>query len=294
MLKLTRRIGEAIMIVDNWWLIRIRRRFQILLGFVFFCTLCSACTTARDSNTVRFRIVAYNVAAGQWTTPQELALSIKHIDADIMLLNEVPKVNEGENIDDWSYLLAKHLGMEHVHVGTVSSANHKSPRWGDITGHYGGKFKSILSRTPLTNPDEFELEGKGWSPASAVRVETVISGLRLVLYSLHLPGAEEWSESKHKRLADIILSRDPLANVILGGDFNEPTDSNVLLTLQSVLDMKNMINPHSIDHILYSAMSPIKCLESGLSWGTSGNSPSGYLSDHPWVWCDVQITTSPH
>ena len=98
----------------------------------------------------KLRVLAYNVACGQWATPEQIAEVLKPLNPDIVLLSEVPKANRRKKVKDWSRRLGEALGLAHVTVGMVSSANHKAPTWGDVTGNYGGKFKSVLSRTPLT------------------------------------------------------------------------------------------------------------------------------------------------
>ena len=99
-------------------------------------------------NPTKLRVIAYNVACGQWATPERIAQELKVLKPDIVLLSEVPKVNRGKKVKDWSQRLADALDLDHVHVGTVSSAGHKSPKWGDPTGNYGGKFKSIIEPNP--------------------------------------------------------------------------------------------------------------------------------------------------
>jgi len=214
---------------------------------------------------------------------------------DIVFLNEVPKPNAGEAAEDWSSRVAKKLGLDHVFVGKSSSANHKASRWGDVTGRYGGKFKSILSRTPLAKGEDYEMKGKGWSPASVVRAETTIAGREFALYSLHLPGARDWQASKHRRLAELIAEEDGSSDVIVGGDFNEVTGGVVMKALLATCDLKAAITQRSIDHILYSAAAPLNVLEAKRGWGPKspahGNPQNGgYLSDHPWVWCEFQLT----
>jgi len=76
---------------------------------------------------IKLRVIAYNVACGQWATPERIAQELKVLKPDIVLLSEVPKVNRGKKVKDWSQRLADALGLDHVHVGTVSSAGHKSP-----------------------------------------------------------------------------------------------------------------------------------------------------------------------
>ena len=255
---------------------------------------------------IKLRVVAYNVACGQWATPEQIAGVLKPLNPDIVLLNEVPKANPGKEVEDWSLRVAEALELEYVHVGTVSSANHKAPKWADVTGNYGGKFKSVLSRTPLKKGRDILLEGSGWKRASAVRVETEIGGNKFAVYSLHLPGfahhktqptqVKAWEGSKHKSLSEHIISEDASCNIIVAGDFNEWTDSLVMNSLSKTTQLKNAIIEQSIDHILYSPAQPIKVLATKRDWGPKNLNPKnekadGCLSDHPWVWCEFEIPT---
>ena len=253
----------------------------------------------------KLRVVAYNVACGQWATPERIAEVLKPLKADIVLLSEVPKANRGKKVKDWSQRLGDALGLDHVRVGVVSSANHKAPTWGDVTGNYGGKFKSVLSRTPLTEGKDFLPEGSGWGRASAFRVETEINGRKFALYSLHLPGfahhkrqpteVASWEGSKHKALADHIYAEKESYAVIVGGDFNEWTDGLVMRSLLKTTKMKNATQEKSIDHILYSTKKGMKLLQTGRDWGPKNQNKEnkkaeGCLSDHPWVWGDFEIS----
>lgn len=253
----------------------------------------------------KLRVVAYNVACGQWATPERIAQELKVLKPDIVLLSEVPKANRGKKVKDWSQRLGDALGLGHVRVGMVSSANHKAPTWGDVTGNYGGKFKSVLSRTPLTEGEDFLPEGSGWARASAFRVETEINGRKFALYSLHLPGFAHhkrqptelaaWEGSKHKALADHINAEKESYAVIVGGDFNEWTDGLVMQSMLKETKMKNSTKEKSIDHILYSTKNKMKLLQTGRDWGPKNQNKdnvksNGCLSDHPWVWCELEIS----
>jgi endonuclease/exonuclease/phosphatase family metal-dependent hydrolase len=258
-----------------------------------------------SSDSIKLRVVAYNVACGQWATPERIAGELKALKPDIVLLSEVPKANRGKKAKDWSQRLAYALDLDHVHVGVVSSAGHKSPKWGDLTGNYGGKFKSILSRTPLTGGKDISVEGSGWKRASAVRVETEIDGRTFALYSLHLPGfahhkrqpveLSAWEGSKHKALADHINAEKESYDVIVGGDFNEWTEGLVMKSMLKETRMKNSTKEKSIDHILYSTKNKMKLLQTGRDWGPKNQNKdnvksNGCLSDHPWVWCELEIS----
>jgi len=282
-----------------------KKSYQSTLIFTLFLSILSIILNTNQASATKLRVVAYNVACGQWATPERIAKELTVLRPDIVLLSEVPKTNRGKKVKDWSQRLADALDLDYVHVGTVSSAGHKSPKWGDPTGNYGGKFKSILSRTPLTGGKDISVEGSGWKRASAVRVETEIEGRRLALYSLHLPGfahhnkaptsSAAWEGSKHKALADHINGERESFDVIVGGDFNEWTEGLVMQSMLKETKMKNSNKEKSIDHILYSTKNKMKLLQSGRDWGPKNQNKDnvksdGCLSDHPWVWCELEIS----
>jgi endonuclease/exonuclease/phosphatase family metal-dependent hydrolase len=287
-----------------------RFAFTLALFASLFATLFTMPVAAEpDSHesSTKLRVIAYNVACGQWATPEQLAELLKPLNPDILLLSEVPIANRGKDVKDWSLRLAEALGLDHVHVGTSSSAGHKAPKWGDVTGNYGGKYKSILSRTTLTEGRDIEVEGSGWKRANPLRVETEIGGRKIALYSLHLPGyahnkkqptkPEAYENSKHKALSDHINAEAPSYDVIVGGDFNEWTDGVVMGGLLKACKLKNVVTEQSIDHILYSTARPIKLLKTTRDWGPKNQNKTnlkaeGCLSDHPWVLCELEIPTN--
>ena len=81
-----------------------------------------------QAKTFNLRVLAYNVACGKWTTPEKFAEFLKPLNPDIVLLSEVPRLSRGKKGKDWSDRMADALGLGHVHVGSVSSANHKAPK----------------------------------------------------------------------------------------------------------------------------------------------------------------------
>ena len=281
----------------------IKLAFSIALLATAF-TLPVSAEQESHEETTKLRVIAYNVACGQWATPEELAELLKPLKPDVVLLCEVPIANRGKDVKDWSQRMADALGLGHVHVGTSSSAGHKAPKWGDVTGNYGGKYKSILSRTPLTNGRDVQVEGSGWKRANPLRAETEIGGRKFALYSLHLPGfahhkqqptsSKAWEGSKHKALADHIKAEDPSYDLIVGGDFNEWTGSVVMRGLKDSCKLKNVVTERSIDHILYSTARPIKLLKTTRDWGPKNQRETnlkaeGCLSDHPWIYAEFEI-----
>jgi len=237
----------------------------------------------------RLRIVTWNVACGQWCTPREVANALVDRKPDLVLTNETPKFNQGMAAPDWSGEIARHLGLTHVYVGSVSSAHHRAPSWGDVTGRYGGKFKSILSRWPISNTHDYTLEGEGWSPASAIRVQVRIGEADWAVYSLHVPGQLEWEPSKHRRLAEDVLAHEPLKNLLVGGDFNVRTESKVLSKLKESAGLENAITERAIDHILYRSDHGARVVGSGIDRGPEGKGPRGGLSDHPYAWAELML-----
>ena len=72
-----------------------------------------------SKDSTKLRVVAYNVACGQWATPERIAQELEALKPDIVLLSEVPKVNRGKKVKDWSRRMADALNLDYVHVGTV-------------------------------------------------------------------------------------------------------------------------------------------------------------------------------
>ena len=55
----------------------------------------SAATEPGSQNgTTKLRVVAYNVACGQWATPEQIAGLLEPLNPDIVLLSEVPKLTK--------------------------------------------------------------------------------------------------------------------------------------------------------------------------------------------------------
>ncbi len=283
----------------------------LFVGIVAGVGMLPMLAKAEDGKPVTLKVIAYNVACGQWTTPEQVAEALRPMSPDIVFLNEVPKANRGKDVEDWSSRVAKKLNLPYVYVGSLSSARHKAPRWGDITGNYGGKFKSVLSRTPLTKGKDCVLKGKGWGPAGVVRVETEIGGRKFALYSVHLPGrTRDWSRSTQKKFAELIAKENRSLTVIAAGDFNETSKSLVYHNFLKTAGLKDATpappkeyldycKKHGfyltiIDHIVYRTTTSIKVLETKVGWGpknmTKQNKETkGHLSDHPWVFSELEV-----
>ncbi len=170
--------------------------------------------TEQAAELLTVRVVSFNVLQGKRGSPEAIGQVFKQFQPDLMGFSEVPD-------GDWTERVGKVLGMPYVYVGKISSKHHKD------------KYKSILSRTPLFETEEFELTtGNGWNPASAVRAKTIINGSSVTFYSLHI--ARSGAKNGHAyELLTNVLNHDSCDICILSGDFNNEVGHGAITTLQS-------------------------------------------------------------
>jgi endonuclease/exonuclease/phosphatase family metal-dependent hydrolase len=232
---------------------------------------------------VRLRFVAYNVEFGKNATADEIGKMLKPWKPDVVCFSEVPG-------GIWTADVGKVLGMEHVQLGKISSANHKD------------KYKSILSRTSLVDPREFELKGKGWNPASAVRAVTVVGGHRIAIYSLHVSsGVKDPQHSHSQDLATRVLAAEKEPHVVVMGDFNDLIDSRVMTLYQAAgfsnlwsalgINVKSQFtwnafgagNEGVIDHLLFNRPETTGVIAGGILELTKP------LSDHKPIWAELEF-----
>ena len=229
------------------------------------------------------RVAAYNVEFSKSATPEQIGEMFKPYELDIIGFNEAPD-------GDWTKRVGRVLGMEHAYVGKTSSANHKN------------KYKTILSKTPLTMTGEHLLRVKGgWNPASAVKATTEIDGVPVTFYSLHICGSGRNNGHAHK-LASDILAKETADRVIIVGDFNNRIGDQAMDAIEKAgmrptwYDLKIDLRKHStwnafvphrragvIDHILFNAFSGAKATDGGI---IELEKP---LSDHKPVWAEIQF-----
>jgi len=292
---------------------------SILAAFLLF-TGCNKSATSGESSekpgiedhSVKVRLAAYNVLFGNWGTPKRVGEMFKSHDFDIICFSEVPG-------GDWTARVGKELGMEFSYTGEISSANHED------------KYKSILSRTPLSNPHEIEINAEGWSPASMVGAETEIRGIKLLVYSLHIPGrpyfTDESEGSASEFIANEVLPGIENERIIIMGDLNNHLGDAPLNLLESkglrsawsslninVQDESTHQHIESgtesgvIDHIYYSTGPDVRVVDGGII--NDANNPADEdkpmpryraewekygkpLSDHRPIWAELSFTTDP-
>lgn len=231
--------------------------------FVVFLFLLSGgyAFAAKTAGEVRIRVVAYNVEKGSKGSAEEIAALFVKFRPDLIGFNEAPG-------GDWTARAGAVLGMNHAYLGRISSAGHKD------------KYKSILSRTPLSKQQEFELNvSRGWNPASAVRAETEIRGIRVTFYSLHIARSGK-TDGHAWQFVDQVLSKDDSQRILVAGDFNNEVGHPAMDTFEEAgmrpvwrdlnIDLRRATTVVKrsrygiIDHILYNKRSGARASRGGV------------------------------
>jgi len=243
--------------------------------------------SANSKESISVRVAAYNVEFGKNASPEEIGKMFIPYNLDIIGFNEVPD-------GDWTDRVGRVLGMKHIYVGKISSANHKD------------KYKSILSRTPLQSTVEHELtvqRKRSWNPASVVRAVTQINGIPISFYSLNICRSTDSHNTGHAyRLADEILPKDKTDRIIVLGDFNNEMGDHALKKIEKAgmratwgdlkIDVSkkftyNALDPTKnhgvIDHIFYSTKSKAKVTNGGIIELKKA------LSDHKPMWAEFSF-----
>ena len=199
----------------------------------------------RSSNEhISIKFAAYNVLFGLWGEPESIGEILKKHNLDIICFNEVPNGN-------WTKRVGSILDMNHVFEGEISSANHKN------------KYKSILSRFPLHNTGEIEINAKGWKPASLVYASTKVKNTNIKFYSTHIPGQQNPNDSAASFIANNIIKTSNDENLIILGDLNNEPNKGALKTFYTA-NMNSIWNELKIDK---SKNSTHKHIESGKESG---------------------------
>ena len=227
---------------------------------------------------LRVRVVAYNVEKGSRASPEEIAGLFTKFKPDLVGFNEVPG-------GDWTAQVGVFLGMEYVYLGNISSAHHED------------KYKSILSRTPLSNQQEFELNvQRGWNPASVVRAETHIQGMPVTFYNLHIARSGK-TDGHAWQFVDRVLSKDNSQRILVAGDFNNEVGHPAMESFEEAgmrpvwrdldIDLRRETSVVKrsrygiIDHILYNKASGARASLGGVL------TLAKPLSDHKPVYAEI-------
>lgn len=176
-------------------------------------------------------------------TPEDVGKMFRSYDLDIIGFCEVPN-------GDWTDRVGRVLGMKYSYVGEISSANHKD------------KYKTILSRTPIENAEEYRLTvSLGWNPASAVGAVTKINGVQISFYSLHICSSGE-NDGHAYKLATEVLPKETTGRIVVVGDFNNKIGDAAMKTIEAA-GMQPIWKDLGVDvskHYTYNAFVPKKSL----------------------------------
>ncbi len=156
------------------------------------------------------RIVTYNIHRSRGmdrrTRPARVAEVLRHVDADVIALQEVIGAGPsgGSHIEE----IGAALGMGWVMAPTRQ-----------LRGHQFGNV--VLSRFPVTTHTQHDLTYKSCEERCMQRVDVDVNGHTLHVYNVHLGTAILERRAQAQRLATIVSDRHVTGPKIVLGDFNE-------------------------------------------------------------------------
>lgn len=266
-----------------------------LIALFLIITACNNESREMKSTTeesAELRIAAYNVEVSRNATAHEIGETLKEYNLDVVGFSEAPGGN-------WTNEVARILGMEHVLVGQYTTAGHED------------KYKSIASKTPLYETEEFLMTD---TLHTVTKAKTMIEGQEIAIYSVHFPFG--WRNQAHidettakiSSFVDYLKERQQDEISIAVGDFNfipsnEDSESmyyemfkeagldfswydlGIDVTKESThnaLEPEDEGNGNVIDHIMYNP-DKAEALEGSV---IEMKRP---LSDHKPVWAFIRI-----
>ncbi|WP_181938030.1 MULTISPECIES: endonuclease/exonuclease/phosphatase family protein [unclassified Arenibacter] len=129
--------------------------------------------TLDQQDPITLKVAAYNVEFSDKGTAEEIGEFLKSYQFDAVCFSEAPG-------GDWTKKVGAVMGLNHVLVGKYSTAGHKD------------KYKTIASRTPLSNYEEVLMAD---TLHTATRATTMVKGKEITLYSVHFPFG--WRDQAH-------------------------------------------------------------------------------------------------
>jgi len=235
----------------------------------------------------RVNIMAYNIWEGVGL--RQVAETIRHVQPDIVLLNEVRwYVRPGPTSDQARFLAQQTLLRNYVYRRTT------------LTGIKGSKGVAILSRYPLLRTRMHMVRLKNSETSFGTLQATIrIDGLDHEVFSTrfapmhppdhpaHDPKHEPENRAGHLQAIELVRSIPPQVAVIFGGDFNasweKPWSTQFRETsgLTDVLvespDTGEWNDPADrVDYIYYRG--PYRVFGTTMRWGWPGASDHKYVS----------------
>lgn len=150
------------------------------------------------------KVAAYNVEFSDKGTAEEIARYLKPYHFDIVCFSEAPG-------GDWTKKVGAVMGLDHVIVGKYSTAGHKN------------KYKTIASRTPLSNYEEVLMAD---TLHTVTRATTIVKNKEIAVYSVHFPFG--WRDQAHidettgkvTAFVNYLREKQSSETSIVMGDFN--------------------------------------------------------------------------
>ena len=265
---------------------------QKLLIICLFLLVCACNNEEPRNETTELKIAAYDVEVSTNATASEIGEALKKYNLDIVAFSEAPG-------GGWTNEVAEILDMEHVVVGEYTTAGHDD------------KYKSIASKTPLYDVDEFLMTD---TLHTVTEAKTMIDDTEVVVYSVHFPFG--WRDQAHidettakiTSFVNYLKDRQDDEISIAVGDFNFiPTNADEEsmyheLFKEAGLDFSwddlgidasgesthNALEPEDegngnvIDHVMYNP-NKAEAIDGGI---IELEKP---LSDHKPVWANIRI-----
>jgi endonuclease/exonuclease/phosphatase family metal-dependent hydrolase len=175
--------------------------------------------------TGRLRIASYNIHKAKGidgrTRISRIASVLAEVDADIVALQEVVNIENGEERDFQARFLADRL-ERHFSIG--ETRKHRGGAYGNVT----------LSRWKIGCADVIDVTVAGREPRGILRTDLEIGGRLLHVFNAHLgTGFYERRQQARRILEEHRLDRRSLTGPrVLVGDFNEWTQGHVTKTLR--------------------------------------------------------------
>lgn len=150
------------------------------------------------------KVAAYNVEFSDKGTAEEIGRYLKPYHFDIVCFSEAPG-------GDWTKKVGAVMGLDHVIVGKYSTAGHKN------------KYKTIASRTPLSNYEEVLMAD---TLHTVTRATTIVKNKEIAVYSVHFPFG--WRDQAHidettgkvTAFVNYLREKQSSETSIVMGDFN--------------------------------------------------------------------------
>lgn len=248
--------------------------------------------TVNKENATQIKIAAYNVEYSKNASASEIGEALKAFNFDVVCFSEAPG-------GDWTKEVGSVMGLNHVVVGNYSTAGHED------------KYKTIASRTPLTDFEEVLMAD---TLHTATRVKTKINETEFAVYAVHFPFG--WRDQAHidettnkvQTFVNYLKERQNDELAIVAGDFNFiPTNADSInfyhqMFMNIGLDVSwkelgidctvhntfNALVPEDmgsgevIDHVMYNP-EKMKAIDGEIiEW-------EKHLSDHKPVWALLEV-----